>query len=62
MIGGELLDEFKDILKTSNTYLNIYMKFYIVWQLILIGMFIGVIICLGKLMFETDKLIHIFGL
>jgi len=56
------LDEFKDILKTSNTYLNIYMKFYIVWQLILIGMFIGVIICLGKLMFETDKLIHIFGL
>jgi len=34
------MDEFKDIIKTGNTYLKAHMKFYIIWQflsLILLG-------------------------
>jgi membrane associated rhomboid family serine protease len=58
----KLLDEVKNILKTGNTYFDLRMKFYVVWQLILIGMLIGVLMCFGKLMFEVDKLGHIFGL
>jgi len=47
------LNEFKDILKTSNTYLKTHMGFYVLWQfisLLILGVtIVGIYILFGQL-------------
>jgi len=47
------MNQFKDVMKTSNTFLKFYTGFYILWQsislLLLIGIIVGIFILFGQL-------------
>ncbi len=56
------MQEIKELAKTSNTYLQSYVKFYIFWQLISILLMIIIVFSITIFVIQTKGLMWNFGI